>query len=309
MHDQYATIRVEGASAMVETDELSAEVCPQGYVSGVKSGTLRDKRTGAADLGHGLDIVDFLMQPGRHPREDELPDEQQYNMVTAVHGRIEKHYVELPQICTQAKQLPMDVVRGRDFVAVRQHWSWTLATLGYRPGSRWDQLLVFPKGKRFFYASDVVTSANEAEQLLLRIDLPGHLKHHQGDTFEEVYLSYHGRIPSEEFLDDFTPDDRFIYRRASGAADSMIRAYKTRGGPWLAGMTLDPEIVWEGWCHQRGYVCFIQEIGGYPIERGESFGAVYIIGFFDSIDEMHDVYAEHRGARTLSADEQAYALQ
>lgn len=309
MSDTYATVDIRGVSAVIDTDQFSAEVCPQGYVSGVKAGTFRDKRTGATDLGHGLDIVDFLMQPGRHPQEDELPEEQHYNMIAAVHGTIEKHYVELPQICTQARQVPMDVIRGKDFVAVRQHWSWTIATLGYEPGSRWDQLLVFPKGKRFFYTTDVVTSANDAEQLLLRIDMPGHLKHSEGNTFEEIYLSYHGRIPASEFLTDFTPDEKFIYRRPDRAAESVIRAYKIRGGPWLAGMTLDPAIVWEAWCHQRGYVCFIEEIGGYPIRKGESFGAVYIIGFFDSVDEMHDVYAEHRGATSLEADEGSYGLR
>src|SRR5438874_2784089 len=35
-------------------------------------------------------------------------------------------------------------------------------------------------------------------------------------------------------------------------------------GPWLAGMTLDPGVVSEAWCHQRGYVCLIEEFGGRP---------------------------------------------
>lgn len=304
----HSTIELKDGSAVIDTDQFSAEVCPEGYVSGVKSGSFRDKRAGATDLGHGLDIADFLMQPGRHPREDELPEDQQYNMDTTVHGPIEKHFVELPQICTRARKLPMDIIRGDDFVAVKQHWSWTIATLGYEPGSRWDQLLVFPKGKRYFYSTDVVTSANDAEQLLLRIDLPGHLKHKAGDRFEEIYLSYHGRIPCDEFLTDFTPEQKFIYQRPNGIADSVVRAYKIRGGPWLAGMTLDPAIVWEAWCHQRGYVCFIQEIGAYPIQKGETFGAVYIIGFFDSIDEMHDVYEEHRGAKSLDVDEESFRI-
>jgi len=306
--DEYARIEMKDSSAVIDTDQVSAEVCPDGYVSGVKSGTFRDKRTGVTDLGHGLDIVDFLMQPGRHAREEDLPVEQQYNLDTSVHGVIEKHYVELPQICTQAKHLPLEIVRAPDFVAVKQHWSWTVATAGYEPGSRWDQLLVFPKGKRFFYSTDVVTSANDAEALLLRIDLPGHLKHNQGDTFEEVYLSYHGRISCDELLADFPPDAKFIYQRPKGVAESIIRAYKVGGGPWLAGMTLDPAIVWEAWCHQRGYVCFIQEIGAYPINKGEALRAVHIIGFFDSIDEMHEVYEEHRGVKQLTADETSFRL-
>jgi hypothetical protein len=304
----YARVEQRGGSAFIDTDHFTAEVCPEGYVSGVKSGTFRDKRTGATDLGHGLDIVDFLLQPGRHPREDELPEDQRYQPAVAVHGSLEKHYVELPQICTQARKLPMEVVEAESFAAVKQRWTWTAATLGYQPGSRWDQTLVFPAGKRFFYSADVVTTANDAEELLLRIDLPGHLKHQQADTFEEIYLSYHGRIPAEEFLVDFPPDGRFLYQRPNGVADSIIRAYKTRGGPWLAGMTLDPTLVWEAWCHQRGYVCFIEEIGGYPVRAGDTFGAVHLIGFFDSVEEMHQVYEEHRGARRLEMDGTAYHL-
>ncbi len=310
MPERYANVEIRNGFAHIDTDQYSAVVCPEGYVSGVQGGTFRDKRTGAVDLGHGLDIVDFLMQPWRHPREGELPRDQQYNLDVSVHGAIEKHFVELPQICTQAKKLPMETVTGPDFVAVKQHWDWRVATLGYEPGSRWEQVLVFPRGKRYFYATDVVTSANDAEQLLLRIDFPGHLKHAAGDTFDEIYLSYHGRIPSSEFLDNFTPDDKFTYQRPKhGAAESVIRAYKTSVGPWLAGLALDPSMIWEAWCHQRGYVCFITEIGGYPIKKGESFGAVYIIGFFDSIEEMHETYEAHRGVRRLTVCEDSYSLE
>lgn len=310
MSGEYATIEMKDGRALIQTDQVSAEVWSEGYVSGIKANTFRDKRTGAADLGFGLDILDFLMQPGPHPKQADLPPDLRYATHDAYHGAIQKHYVELPQICTQAKKLPVQIIRSKGFVAVKQHWTWTTATPGYRSGSRWDQTLVFPKGKRFFYSTDLVTSANDAEQLILRTDLPGHLKHVKGDTFEEIYLSYHGRIPPSEFLSDFPPDGRFLYQRPKrGAAEGMIRAYKIRGGPWLAGMTLDPAIVWEAWCHQRGYVCFIQEIGGYPIRRGESFGAVYLIGFFDSIEEMQETYARHRGATRLEADEESFRLR
>ena len=75
----------------------------------------------------------------------------------------------------------------------------------------------------------------------------------------------------------------------------MIRAYKTRPGAWLAGMTLNPEDVSEAWCHQRNYVCFIQELGQAKVQAGETFGAAYIIGFFDSIGHMEEVYDAHDG--------------
>jgi hypothetical protein len=60
-------------------------------------------------------------------------------------------------------------------------------------------------------------------------------------------------------------------------------------------MTLQPEVVWEAWCHQRGYVCFIQEIGGYRVRAGEAFGAAYAVGWFDDVAEMLAVYDELRG--------------
>ncbi len=93
--------------------------------------------------------------------------------------------------------------------------------------------------------------------------LPCHIKHDRGDTFDEVYLSYVGRIGADKFTEDFTPDERYLYQRDLSAVPArMIRAHKIHGNnmPWLAGMTLDPKIVSEAWCHQRGYVCFIQEI-------------------------------------------------
>ena len=80
-------------------------------------------------------------------------------------------------------------------------------------------------------------------------------------------------------------------------------------GPWLTGMTLDPSMVYESWCHQRGYVCMIQEIGGRPIRAGESFGAAYIIGYFDSIAEMERVYDRYAGHRHIHADASGWRLE
>ena len=37
---------------------------------------------------------------------------------------------------------------------------------------------------------------------------------------------------------------------------------------------------------QRGYVCLIEEFGGRPAAGG-SFSAPFVVGFFDSLDEMH----------------------
>ena len=102
------------------------------------------------------------------------------------------------------------------------------------------------------------------------------------------------------------PDARYLYHRGAHAVpERMIRAYQVsvsgEPGPWLAGMTLNPDDVYEAWCHQRGYVCFIEEIGGRPVVAGGSFGAAYVVGWFDNIEEMHAVYDGHRGASRLTA--------
>ncbi len=79
-------------------------------------------------------------------------------------------------------------------------------------------------------------------------------------------------------------------------------------GPWLAGMTLAPAMVHEAWCHQRGYVCMIEEIGGQPIKRGESFQAAFIVGYFDSISEMRQVYDQYKGHTGLEVTASEWKL-
>jgi hypothetical protein len=73
-------------------------------------------------------------------------------------------------------------------------------------------------------------------------------------------------------------------------------------------MTLAPGAVHEAWCHQRGYVCMIEEIGGRPTRAGETFGAAFIVGYFDSIEEMHEVYDRHAGATGLEVGEDGWKL-
>jgi hypothetical protein len=47
----------------------------------------------------------------------------------------------------------------------------------------------------------------------------------------------------------------------------------------------------------------IEEFGGRPIRPGESFSAAFVVGFFDSIDEMNEVYDRHSGSKSLKVDE------
>ena len=96
----------------------------EGYVSGVKGGSFVDKSTGACDQGFGLCIVDFLLEPGYD--DDLTPPELRYHGGNLVHGQIPKRYVELPQICTQAKELAAKIVKtATAFIAVRQEFTWT----------------------------------------------------------------------------------------------------------------------------------------------------------------------------------------
>jgi hypothetical protein len=295
---------------------LEAAVRKKGYVSGVEAQSLLDRKTGARDLGFGLDVVDWLMEPGSDAAyRDRLPADLVYRFDNPYHGRRAKRSVEGPQVCTRAGRLTPRVIEGRDFVAVKQDYTYTLAAPGKKAGSRWEQTLVFPAGKRYFLSCDKVTSANAGDALFLRLDMPGHIKHQGGDTFSEVYLSYHGKVPARAFGRDFAPDEKFLYVRGQDRAPRrLIRAYhlrdpKTgRDGPWLAGMTLDPGAVSEAWCHQRGYVCMIEEVGGRPVKAGGAFGAAFVVGFFDSVEEMNEVYDRYAGHDCLEADAGGWKL-
>jgi len=300
----------------ISTSTLEAVIRKRGYVSGVAGGSFLDKMTGFRDAGFGLDIVDWIMEPGSDEAyRDRLPGDLTYHFNNLVHGKRPKRCIEGPQICTQAKEVATQVIPGKDFVAVKMRFQYHLAAPGKKIGSEWQQTIVFPQGKRFFVSSDRITSVNASDAMFLRIDMPGHIKHDRGDTFSEVYLSYAGRMPSSAFFQDFPPDEKFFYRREDGKIPQrFIRAYRLRDpktgkeGPWLAGMTLDPSVVYEAWCHQRGYVCMIEEFGGRPIRPGQSFSAAFIVGFFDSIEEMHEVYDAHTGHTDIEVTEKGWRL-
>jgi len=299
------------------TPQLEAAVRKRGYVSGVAAQSFLDKKTGFRDPGFGLDIVDWIMEPGSDEAyRDQLPPELVYRYGDLYHGNIPKRSIEGPQVCTQARQLHPELIRGGDFLAIRQQFQYHLAAPGRKPGSRWTQVLVFPAGKRYFVSMDRIDSVNSSEAMFLRVDMPGHLKHQRGDTFTQIYLSYHGCIPAKEFFQDFPPDARFNYTRGRDKLpERFIRAYQLRDpktgrtGPWLAGMTLDPAVVSEAWCHQRGYVCMIEEFGGRPIRPGQSFSAAFIVGYFDSIEEMHRVYDAHKGHTALEVTAAGWRLK
>jgi len=291
---------------LVETDALQAKINKKGYVSGIAAGSFLDKKTAAKDAGFGMHIMDFLLAPSW--RDDGYPRDPK------IHGDLPHHYVEGPQICTQAKKLTPEVIRGKDFLAVRLRFRFTDAGKGYKAGSLWEQTLVFKPGLRYVLSAERITSVNDVPNLIYRIDMPGHIKHTRGDTFAQVYLSYHGTIPADKFEKNFGPDKQFLYQRKPRQVPTrMIRAYQLKKdgkpGPWLAGMTLDPDAVSQAWCHQRGYVCMIEELHGRPVKAGESFGAAYIVGYFDNIPAMERAYDQYRGAQAIVVDQTRYLLK
>jgi len=290
----------------IETDCLQARVRKKGYVSGIEQGSFLDKRTKARDLGFGLHVMDFLMSPGW--RDDG------YARDPKVHGNLPKHYIEGPQICTQAKQLDPEIIEGQDFVGVKLRYTFKEAAKGLKAGSRWEQTLVFQPGVRYVLSGEQITSINDVDDLFYRIDMPGHLRHAKDDNFLQVYLSYRGKILAEAFAKDFGPDEKHLYQRPEAKIPArMIRAYQVKldgkPGPWLAGMTLDPAAVSEAWCHQRGYVCFIEELHGKKVKSGETFGAAYVVGWFDDIAEMENVYDRYKGKRKLDVTKDGFTLK
>lgn len=291
----------------IDTDALSATIAKKGYVSGIAGGSFVDKRTGAHDLGFGLHVMDFLLAPGW--RDDG------YDRNPKLHGRLPKHYVEGPQICTQAKELHPEILRGDRFVAVRMHFTFTQPGPGLKAGSTWEQTIVFQPGVRYVLSAERITSANDVDDLFYRLDMPGHIKHQGADDFAQVYLSYLKEpIPASAFDADFGPDEKFLYHRRDGAIPRrMIRAYQVKlagkPGPWLAGMTLDPAAVAEAWCHQRGYVCMIEELHRRHVCAGESFGAAYVIGWFDAVPEMERVYDRYKGATRIEVTDGRFEVK
>ena len=52
----------------------------------------------------------------------------------------------------------------------------------------------------------------------------------------------------------------------------------------------------------------IEEIHGKPTQAGDTFSAAHIVGYFDTIEEMHALYEQHKGHTALEADESGWRL-
>src|SRR5579871_4698815 len=79
----------------ISTPQLEAAVRRKGYVSGIKAQSFVDKKTGAKDLGFGLDITDWIMEPGSDEAyRDQLPAEMVYKFGNEYHGKTPKRSIE-----------------------------------------------------------------------------------------------------------------------------------------------------------------------------------------------------------------------
>ncbi|MFO0887765.1 MAG: hypothetical protein U0790_01320 [Isosphaeraceae bacterium] len=340
----WARVTEDDRRIKIETEQLEAVIPkkdPRQWMTGIEKHSFIDKKTGFHEVGDGLMVVDWIMEAGsdeawskdviapdgngvgRYTWYTNETDPEQRHYALMAHGSSHrKRMVEGPQLCHRMKPVRPEVIRGKDFLGIKTTYTFEYAAPGRKPGSKWTQLIVFPRGERFFVLMDRIESVNDSPEMFLRNDTPGCIRHEKGDTFSEIYLSYLGgpegmRIPSSEFFTPFPPDLKFGYRRdMQYPPKQFIRAYHLKDretgkdGPWLAGLTLEPSVVYEAWASQRpgGIIVMIEEIHGKPVKAGESFGAAHIVGYFDSIDEMHRVYDRYKGHTALEADPSGWHL-
>jgi hypothetical protein len=335
-----ARVTEDDRAIKIETDKLEAVIPknhPKQWMTGIEKHSFVDKTTGFHEVGDGLMVVDWLMEAGSDAEfRDQMRETDRYlwfseqtDPAKELYARMShgttrrKRMVEGPQLCPWMKPVQPEVIRGKDFVAVRTTYQYEYGAPKRNAGSKWTQLVVFPAGKRYFLLMDRIDTVNDSDEMFLRNDTPGCVRHEKGDTFSEMYLSYLGgpeglKIPSKEFNDPFPPDEKFDYIRGrEKAPKDFIRAYHLRDketgkdGPWLAGLTLEPSIVYEAWCSMRpgGIIVMIEEVYGKPIKAGGSFSAAHIVGYFDNIEEMKTLYEQHKGHTALAADEGGWRLE
>jgi hypothetical protein len=53
----------------------------------------------------------------------------------------------------------------------------------------------------------------------------------------------------------------------------------------------------------------IEELHRRHVNAGDTFGAAYVIGWFDDIPQMEQVYDRYKGATRITADAAGFQLQ
>jgi hypothetical protein len=56
-------------------------------------------------------------------------------------------------------------------------------------------------------------------------------------------------------------------------------------------------------------VSFIEELHRKKVKAGESFGAAYVVGWFDDVAEMEKVYDKFKGKRSIVVEDGKFRLE
>jgi hypothetical protein len=187
----WARVTEDDRAITVETDKLEAVIPkkdPKRWMTGIEKGSFLDKATGFREAGDGLMVIDWLMEAGsdeawgdkvfaqdgngvgRYRWYANETDPAQRSYALMAHGSSHrKRMVEGPQLCHRMKPVRPEVIRGKDFVAVKTTYRYEYAAPGRKPGSRWTQLVVFPRGERYFLLMDRIDSVNDSDRMLTNL--------------------------------------------------------------------------------------------------------------------------------------------
>ena len=213
----------------IETDDLEAIISknnPKHWMTSISKGSFLVKVTGFREVGDGQMVIDWLMEAGSvedyrdevfapdgHgvgscPRFDNEtnPATRPLHLLAHSNGH-RKWVVEGLQLCHRMKPVEPKVIHGKEFVAVETTYKYDYAGPHLQAESRWTQLIGFSKSRRCFLLMDKINSVNDLPKMFLRNDTPSCIRHEQGNTFSEPYLSgpQEVRIPSSHFFRSFLP--------------------------------------------------------------------------------------------------------
>src|SRR5262245_33244228 len=174
--EPWARATEDDRAIKIETDKLEAVIAkknPKQWMTGIEKGSFLDKATGFREVGDGLMVIDWLMEAGsdeayagkviapdghgvgRYTWHTNETDPGRRDYARMAHGTSHrKRMVEGPQLCHRMKPVRPEVIRGKDFIAVKTTYQYEYAAPGRKAGSRWTQLVVFPAGKRWFVLMD-----------------------------------------------------------------------------------------------------------------------------------------------------------
>src|SRR3954463_8567965 len=185
--DDWVRVTENDRAIKIETDKLEAVIPkrdPKQWMTGIEKGSFLDKATGFREAGDGLMVVDWIMEAGsdaawadkvfapdgngvgRYTWYENETDPARRSYALMAHGSSHrKRMVEGPQLCHRMKPVRPEVIRGADFVAVKTTYHFEYAAPGRKPGSNWTQLVVFPRGERYFVLMDKVESVNDSPEM------------------------------------------------------------------------------------------------------------------------------------------------